>query len=174
MKPIDYKPTCYSESGYRFALEQKGEKMLFVIGLNPSTADEKQPDKTMKKVLRFAEKNGYDGYVMFNLTAERTPNPNKLSKELNETMHHCNLKKIAELAERYPDADVLLAFGNGIGSKRYLRSCFRDICSILQQHRRSWKYIALTKYGHPKHPLYLSLELLFQPFDIETYIKSFK
>ena len=64
------------------------------------------------------------------------------------------------------------AFGNGIGSKRYLRSCFRDICSILQKHPRAWKYIALTKYGHPRHPLYLSEKLKFQPFDIETYLKS--
>ena len=171
---MNYNPKCCSEPGYRFALEQKGEKMLFVIGLNPSTADEKQADRTMSKVMRFAEENGYDGYVMFNLTAERTPDPKKLSKELNEAMHQLNLKKITELAERYPDADVLPAFGNGIGSKRYLRSCFRDICRILQQHPRAWKYIALTKYGHPKHPLYLSLELPFQPFDIEIYIKSFK
>lgn len=64
------------------------------------------------------------------------------------------------------------AFGNAIGSKRYLRSCFRDICSILQKHPRAWKYIALTKYGHPRHPLYLSEKLKFQPFDIETYLES--
>ena len=169
---MNYNPKCCSESGYRFALEQKGEKMLFVIGLNPSTADEKQADRTMSKVMRFAEENGYDGYVMLNLTAERTPDPKKLSKELNEAMHRLNLKKIAELSERYPDADILLAFGNGIGSKRYLRFCFRDICRILQQHPRAWKYIALTKYGHPRHPLYLPEMLKFQPFNIETYLES--
>ena len=169
---MNYNPKCCSEPDYRFALEQKGEKMLFVIGLNPSTADEKQADRTMSKVMRFAEENGYDGYVMLNLTAERTPDPKKLSKELNEAMHRLNLKKIAELSERYPDADILLAFGNGIGSKRYLRFCFRDICRILQQHPRAWKYIALTKYGHPRHPLYLPETLKFQPFDIENYLES--
>lgn len=169
---MDYNPKCCSEPGYRFMLEQAGKKMLFVIGLNPSTADDKQADPTMRKILCFAEKNGYDGYVMFNLTAQRATNPNNLDREPNEAMHQLNLKKIAELSERYPDANVLLAFGNGIGSGRYPRPCFQNICRILQQYRRIWKYLALMKYGHPKHPLYLSWKRPFRPFDIEACLES--
>lgn len=169
---MDYNPKCCSEAGYRFTLEQAGKKMLFVIGLNPSTADEEQADRTMSKVMQFAEKNHYDGYVMLNLSAQRATDPDNLDREPNEAMHQLNLKKIAELSERYPEADILLAFGNGIGRRRYLRTYFQDIYHILQQHHHAWKYIALTKYGHPRHPLYLSLKFSFQPFDIETYLGS--
>uniref|UniRef100_UPI002590127D DUF1643 domain-containing protein n=1 Tax=uncultured Alistipes sp. TaxID=538949 RepID=UPI002590127D len=64
---IRYKPTYWEETGqeqgaYRFILEQAGERMLFVIGLNPSTANELRPDPTLRKVTRFAANAGYDGF----------------------------------------------------------------------------------------------------------------
>lgn len=60
-----------AEGNHRLAIEQEGEIMLIVIGLNPSTADERP---TMKSVLRFVEHEGYDGYVMVNLYSERCTN----------------------------------------------------------------------------------------------------
>ena len=48
---------------YRFALGISSNKILFVFGLNPSTADNKDPDQTIKKIMVFAEKNGYDSFV---------------------------------------------------------------------------------------------------------------
>ena len=38
---IEYKPICKAEKNHRFTLEQEGKNVLIVIGLNPSTADEK-------------------------------------------------------------------------------------------------------------------------------------
>ena len=51
---MDYKPTAcqqtdQAQGDYRFTLEQAGKKMLFVIGLNPSTADESRPDRTVNR-----------------------------------------------------------------------------------------------------------------------------
>ena len=62
----------------RCALVQKGEKkILYVIGSNPSTADDTKKDPTMTKVLKFAESNGFDGYVMLNLYPQKSTSPDK-------------------------------------------------------------------------------------------------
>ena len=72
---MDYLPICNEtgkpQGGHRFVLEQPGEKMLLVVGLNPSNADETHPDLTMHKVMGFAEGGGYDGFAMLNLSSER-------------------------------------------------------------------------------------------------------
>lgn len=63
---------------YCFALGSISEKALFVFGTNPSTAGDKEPDSTTKKVTGFAEKNGYISFVMFNLYLQRATNPSDL------------------------------------------------------------------------------------------------
>ena len=72
---MDYLPICNetgkSQGDHRFVLEQPGKKMLLVVGLNPSTADETHPDPTTHKVMGFAEGGGYDGFAMLNLSSER-------------------------------------------------------------------------------------------------------
>ena len=68
---MDYLPICNetgkSQGDHRFVLEHPGKKMLLVVGLNPSIADETHPDPTMHKVMGFAEGGGYDGFAMLNL-----------------------------------------------------------------------------------------------------------
>lgn len=88
---MDYLPICNEtgkpQGGHRFVLEQPGEKMLLVVGLNPSTADETHPDLTMHKVMGFAEGGGYDGFAMLNLSSERATDKWSLSATLDEPMH---------------------------------------------------------------------------------------
>lgn len=76
MAKLKYAPTHCEQTGteqgdYRFYIEQAGDKMLFVVGLNPSTANDKIADRTMTRVLEFVEKAGYNGFVMLNLSAQR-------------------------------------------------------------------------------------------------------
>ena len=77
-----YCPTCNetgkSQGDHRFVLEQPGERMLLVVGLNPSTADETHPDPTVRKVVGFAEGGGYDGFAMLNLSSERATDKRSL------------------------------------------------------------------------------------------------
>ena len=93
---IQYNPICKSEGNHRFALEQEGDRMLLVIGLNPSTADEKEIDPTMGRVLGIVNTCGYDGYVMLNLSSERSTKPENMAKELDEEGHRKNLKVIKD------------------------------------------------------------------------------
>lgn len=83
---MDYKITHYkinSNNTYRFVLGSSGQKPLFVIGLNPSTADDKKPDKTIRRVMGFAEGNGFDSFVMMNLYPQRATKPTDLEKQLD-------------------------------------------------------------------------------------------
>ena len=50
---------------------------------------------------------------------------------------------------------VLMAYGNAIHQRDYLKNFLRDIVSILMPHQPRWKQIGtLTKQGCPRHPLY--------------------
>lgn len=171
---IEYHPRCIAEGNHRFALEQPGERVLIVIGVNPSTADENKPDPTMQSVLRFVNDGGYDGFVMLNLSSERCVDPRNLSSVLDEKMHKENLRVVSQIGEKYPDADILLAFGNNIDRRMYLRYCFFEIYRKLSSHQR-WLSIGgdeyVTKYGHPRHPLYASLKLGLHKFDIANYTR---
>lgn len=51
----------------RYLLKKEGKRILYVIGINPSTANETKPDRTLGRVMGFAEENGFDGFAMVNL-----------------------------------------------------------------------------------------------------------
>ncbi len=50
----------------RFTLGRHGSKMLYVVGLNPSTATQEKSDTTVAKVEEVARRTGYAGFVMLN------------------------------------------------------------------------------------------------------------
>jgi len=147
--------------------------MLFVVGLNPSTADTEKPDPTMQSVMRIAEYNGYDGFVMINLYPKRETAPKDLPKECDPVLHRNNLEYIKQiLVELVPfdarkgtskegDVDVWLAYGNNIDRRGYLLECLRDIIKVFEPHQPRWYHInSLTGKGHPRHPLYQKVDYL--------------
>jgi len=84
----------------RYALIKEGKRMIYVFGVNPSTATDSIPDPTMRKVIRFAGNNGFDGFAMMNLYPLRSTNPNALPKEIDPGLHIKNLQVIKEVIER--------------------------------------------------------------------------
>ncbi|MBQ8224607.1 MAG: DUF1643 domain-containing protein [Bacteroides sp.] len=155
----------------RYLLEKRGERMLYVFGINPSTANENKADPTMRKVMGFAERNGFDGFVMMNLYPQRSTNPNGLHKERNEQLHQQNLITIAKTFTGTEAPVVLLAFGNNIAIRRYLKDCLRDIYRVLLPHHPNWCQIGIpTQEGHPRHPLYAKYQPL-SAFEVENYLQ---
>jgi hypothetical protein len=155
----------------RYLLKKEGKRILYVIGINPSTANEEKPDRTIGRVMGFADNNGFDGFAMINLYPQRSTRPYNLHQELCIEMHKNNLFAIKELFCDVHSPTILLAFGNNIGIRRYLKDCFRDIVSILQPHSPHWKQIGnLTGLGNPRHPLYARKESL-RDFDVQQYLK---
>lgn len=148
---MKYHPKQIGTNKTRYALIQEGQQTLFVIGLNPSTADESSPDPTMQFTMRIAEYNGYDGFIMLNLYPLRATKP----KDCNIELHKQNLFEIEQLLKSQENIDVWLAFGNGISKRKYLPSCFEDILRLLKKYNAHLYYINnITKAGYPPHPLY--------------------
>ena len=100
------------EETHRYVLASRCTKPLVVIGVNPSTANEKHPDPTVRKVMGFAELNSYDGFVMLNLYAQRSTNFKSVHNKRDEILHQNNLDAIKEFFKTYNDLDVLVAWGN--------------------------------------------------------------
>ncbi len=156
---MQYNPTQIGNSTNRFALVQKGKRTLFVIGLNPSTADSKTPDATMQSVLRIASYNGFDGFIMLNLYPYRATQPYNLPKEFDYALHQENLRQIKELLKDYTRVEVWLAFGANADKRDYLMQCFEDIKNIFEHYNPRWYCIGeLTSKGFPKHPLYQKVD----------------
>ena len=174
---ITYHPTCIAEGNHRFALEQEGKNVLIVIGLNPSYADESQPDPTMQSILRFINAYGYDGFVMLNLSSERSTIPTNISPTLDTNMQRKNFWTVVNIASKYPNADVLAAFGNNITVRKYLTLCLNDIWEILQGDHQCLRIggpKGITAAGHPRHPLYSSSSAGMEPFDMDSYVAKMK
>lgn len=165
---IPYHPEQLGDEYARFALTQEGERTLFVIGLNPSTADAQKPDPTMQSVLRIAAYNGFDGFIMLNLYPFRASQPYNLPKEFDKELHEKNLQIISELLKGRENIAVWLAFGANITKREYLKQCFDDIVKVMMPYNPKWYYINnLTKEGYPPHPLYQNLDY-FKSYSMES------
>ena len=65
-------PDIYEgDENNRFVLGLKGKNPFIVFGVNPSTADKKNSDRTISKVIRFAKRYKCDGWIMLNVYPQR-------------------------------------------------------------------------------------------------------
>lgn len=156
----------------RYLLKKEGSKPLVVIGVNPSTANDDRPDATMTRVLGIAERNGYDGFIMLNLYPQRCVKPASLSRGFDAAIHEENLRQFKEALAGIDHPDVLLAFGDNIGIRPYLKNCLRDIVAVINGHNPHWLQLGTpTGNGNPRHPLYAGYRELTD-FDINGYLNK--
>ena len=166
-----YAPNFYSE--YRYILGTRGKNPLICIGINPSTAKPDDLDNTLKSVERIAQGNGFDSFIMFNVYAQRATSPDDMEKTCNLTLHRENLKAFEYVLSISPKPAVWAARGAIIEKRKYLPECVRDMVGLGQQYGASWYCAgAITKKGHPHHPLYLRKDEKIRPFDVVSYLNT--
>ena len=154
----------------RYLLKKEGQHPMVVIGVNPSKATDKVPDATMARVMRLAELNGFDSFIMLNLYPQRSTKPTGLDKERDEVLHQENLKQIEAAVAGLDNPVVLCAFGNTIGVRRYLKDCLKDIVRVFEPKHPQWKQIGKpTVWGNPRHPSRAAYGGLVV-FDIAAYL----
>ena len=182
----------------RFVLgEVTGDNPLICFGINPSSAkivDNKlQTDKTIKKIRYIADvEKKYDGWIMLNLYAQVTSEPNNLDKVFNNNLHSKNIDEIEKILNRFPNSDILACWGNLIEKRRYLKYCLKglkidndtvnytfldeikDIKGIISLTKnRKWFYRGMiTKKGHPNHQVRTKNSARLEEFNIKKYIKN--
>jgi hypothetical protein len=127
-----------------------GERpFVMFIGLNPSTADDKENDPTIESVIRIAKHNGYGGLYMMNCFPIISTDPDLLVLEKDyhsSEMRSVNIKYLREVAERCKD--IVFAWGNfkvvsKYGMDVFLKEVFPNALCITK-----------NKNGSPGHPLY--------------------
>jgi hypothetical protein len=138
------------------AAERAGKLVHFVM-LNPSTADEREDDPTIRRVCDFAKRWGYEGVVVTNLFALRTPHPSELINH-PAPVGDDNAVRTRQAVER--TQLTVCAWG------AYGR--FKDAGDAMRQFLRTMRptefvmHLGLTKDGAPRHPLYIKADTPLQ------------
>lgn len=136
---------------YRYSLSRSwgsGETMAWIM-LNPSTADGREDDPTIRRCMGFARREGYDGIEVINLYGLRATKPAHL-------LHHPdpegpdNLTMWHHVLDDHNVGMVVAAWGahahnGGLPGSRAVQAFWP----------RGWYCLGLTKGGIPRHPLYV-------------------
>lgn len=136
---------------YRYSLERSwnsGEGTVLFIGLNPSTADHRNDDPTIRRCVGFAQDWGYQRMEIVNLFAFRATLPRDL-KAAADPIGPANDRWI-RAAHRLADLTVA-CWGNDGDFLGRADSVLRKLQPLhcIQQNRSS----------QPAHPLYLKASL---------------
>jgi len=136
---------------YRYAIWRKwnwDKPLVMIIGLNPSTADEKTNDPTITRCISFAHFWGFGGVCMTNLFGLCATSPTEL-KAYHDPIGKENDAWVHEMAK---DAAIKVAAWGNHG--KFLNRSVEILSSLDQLH-----YIQMNKTGEPAHPLYLKAGL---------------
>lgn len=161
--PTEHQSTAtVSKCGlYRYTLGRRwapGQRLLAFVMFNPSTADDKQDDATIRRCIRFARGHGYDALEVVNLFAYRATHPKELRKA-GYPVGPENDAHIAHIARI--STDVCVAWGAlGAGLSRP-----DTVMDILRVNARAILCLALTRSGYPQHPLMLASSCTLQPYN---------
>ena len=168
-----YAPNFYSE--YRYILGTRGKNPLICIGINPSTAAPDALDNTLKSVERIAHGNGFDSFIMFNVYAQRATSPDDMEKVCNPELHKENLEAFRYVLSISEKPTVWAAWGAIIEKRKYLPDCVKDMLAVGAEFGANWVCAgAITKKGHPHHPLYLRKDEKIRSFDVAAYLENLK
>lgn len=125
--------------------------MVLFIGLNPSTADAELDDPTIRRCIGFARRENFGGLLVTNLFAYRATSPSDMKNavqpigESNEYWLEQSIKSCKA---------VIVCWGNnGSHLNRNVQ-----INEMLKTHSHNTPILCFgkTKYGQPKHPLYIA------------------
>jgi hypothetical protein len=147
---------------YRWTLTRRwgeGEQVCWVM-LNPSTADGRQDDPTIRRIIHFTRSWGFDGLAVVNLYPFRSPKPEECrqwaNKEKNDPDRRVrdvlqrNAALVAEEAKRAEK--VVAAWGAAAWDPDWIES----VVERITRSEAPWPNIyclGVTETGAPKHPM---------------------
>jgi hypothetical protein len=132
---------------YRYALWREWDAslpMVLFVGLNPSTADARQNDPTIRRCIDFARRWGYGSLAVGNLFALRTPYPRVLKAAIDPV----GLRNDWWLRKLGREASLVIAAWGADGA--FLARSE----SSLELFDQLW-CLGRTRSGEARHPLYL-------------------
>ena len=150
MNYLEQSATISEDQQYRYSLTRKvsdGERLVLFVGLNPSTADAKLDDPTIRRCVGFAKLWGFSWLLMGNVYAFRSTDPKSLQTVKNPVgpRNRDELDKMMAVSEL-----VIVAWGNNP-----LTAEAKEIANWVVKQDKV-KCLGQNKNGTPKHPLYLA------------------
>lgn len=141
---------------YRYRLERhalKGGGAVAWIMVNPSTADAKEDDATIRKVIGFTERLGGGWLIVGNKFAYRSTDVKALKtcRDPRGPDNNAHLEQIMREA-----ATVIVAWGPLAKLPKQLRHRWKHVVGIANQIGRQLHCLGTANDGHPRHPLMLS------------------
>lgn len=144
---------------YRYTLERRweprgasGDGALWVM-LNPSTADDRVDDATIRRCISFSRGFGFRSLKVVNLFALRATDPDELRKADDPIGPHNDRTLELEAKEAQ---QVIVAWG--AQPTRWRQGRAETVTALLRGslfYASDLKCLGRTQKGHPKHPLYL-------------------
>ena len=154
-------PGGRNASPYRYLLWRRWSEAppLVWVMCNPSTADDRELDPTLRRVRGFSQRVGAGGFIVANLFALRSPNPRDLDKASDPWGPDCEAAWRTALDLAAPDR-LVVGWG-GVGDRFDAPQRFQAAC---REAGVSPRCLGVTKAGMPKHPLYLPADAPFLPW----------
>lgn len=148
---------------YRFQLDRIWDRNLPCIGfilLNPSTADHKKDDPTIRKLIGYATKWGFGSLKVVNINPYRCKSPeNLIYNSIPDEVRGANVIYIQAIY-RFSSI-VVCGWGNN--------SLDIDIESIKEHIKPKRTYcFEKNKNGNPRHPLYLPGDIKLENLKLYT------
>lgn len=138
---------------HRYVLERiwdRTKPFVAFCGLNPSTADEIQPDPTVTRCVNFAVKWGYGGMYMTNAFAYRATDPDDM-RSYRFPVGPDNDYHLRRIFGKPKVEKVVLCWGaNVVHLERYIM-----LSLMVAAYYDKLYAFTFTQDGHPGHPLYL-------------------
>lgn len=147
---------------YRYALGRSwsdGERRLLWVMLNPSTADGMLNDQTLRRIVHYSQREGYDELVAVNLYAYRATKPEDLVAAHRAGTDVVGPENQEHVATCLDAADaVVFAWGATLATVKRAGAEPLDVHDLLAQR---WlgaepQCLGLTAGGYPRHPSRLS------------------
>lgn len=120
--------------------------------LNPSTADDKNDDPTIRRAISFAKRECYSHLRVVNLFAARATHP----EELNLLADPVGPDNDRQIGNETLLADlIIVAWGDGVSSITGGKARAETVLTALTAKHNVYRLGNLTKAGNPRHPLRL-------------------
>lgn len=164
---VDLLLTCerdaeISDDGrYLYSLTREwgdGPTLLFVM-LNPSTADARQDDATIRRCIRLAHAHRFPRLVVVNLFAFRATEPEDLVRAGFPVGpdNHPAIDLHASMADA-----ICVAWGASAAHPAVAERISQVVPMLRRRH--PLRCLGTTRSGHPRHPLFVPAEKRMEPW----------
>ncbi len=143
---------------YRYQLSRtwnNGLPPAAFIMLNPSTADDKEDDNTIRKCIAYCKSWGYGSLHVVNLFPYRTKSPAEMMK-IDELSDEVMARNDIEITHAINNCDIVICAWSNHGSHKNESIRIKE---LLIAHDAQTYYLQINKTGEPAHPLYLKSSL---------------